>query len=72
MFEAQEWGIVAVFYFLAILGTGWWYLAIVIGPLILIPLSRKIPRGLTQHYLSMTGFQPLKGYPPLYEREFYE
>lgn len=71
-FEAQEWGIIGFFYFLAILGQKWWYLGVIIGPLIFIPLSRKLPRGASNHYLSMTGLKNLHGYPPLYVREFHE
>lgn len=72
MFEAQEWGIIFLFYFLGILGKGWWYLGVVIGPAVLIPLSRRLPRGLTNHYLAMSGLKKFHNFPPFYERTFYE
>lgn len=71
-FETQEWAVIGVGYFIGVTSGGWWYLAIVLLPAIIIPYSRSKPRGFFGHLAVKNGVKDMAGVPPLFVRDFKE
>lgn len=69
-FEAEEWGIIVFFYFIAFMGSGFWYLGSAVAAYFTIKAYRKLPRGYMEHRLTTAGIYKLKDYPPMFVREF--
>jgi len=62
-FDSSEFSMIIVLYLMAMVFGGLTWIALFIGPCIIIPYKRKKERGYFQHLLYKTGFASLKGYP---------
>jgi len=71
-FYQDELLIIVLMYLAGVLFGGWFWLGLVIGPVIYIRVSRSKPRGYLKHKLIELGFFKLKYYPCSYIREFRE
>lgn len=71
-FETQEWAVIAIGYFIGITSGGWWYLAVIVLPAVIIPYARKKPRGFFMHQAVKWGVKDLDGYPPSISHQFKE
>ena len=62
-FNVEELGIAVVFYLMAVIFGGWWWLSVVAGPYLYMNVSRGKPRGYLKHVLYGWGIYELEGYP---------
>lgn len=71
-FDVHELALIAVFYILATLFGGVFWILLIVAPAILIPLSRSKPRGFLGHFLVLFGFFNLTHYPHPTQTEHHE
>jgi len=71
-FEIQEWATIGVGYFIGLTSGGWWWLAVLVVPMTLIPYGRKQPRGYFTHLTVKYGVAEIQGYPALFVTDFKE
>ena len=71
-FEADELGIVMIFFVLAMIFGGLFWVLQVIGPWYYSSIKKRSPRGFLRHILYFVGVLELKGYPTYFEKEFCE
>lgn len=71
-FDLSEMGAIVVFYIAALIFGGIMWIALFLGPYILITITRAQPRGYMKHLMYLTGWASLPGYPPPSAKRFRE
>ncbi len=71
-FESDDIGIVFLFFLLAMMFGGWFWLALFVGPACYMRFKFKYTRGFLRHLLYFTGLLKLKGYPDFFIKEYVE
>ena len=64
--------VVIIFYLLATLFGGVFWLLLFVAPAVIIPIKRRQSRGFLGHLLYLFGYAPLTGYPHPTQNRFYE
>ncbi len=71
-FESDDLVIALIFYVLALLYGGVFWLLIAGGPYAYSSVKKRYPRGFLKHSLYFMGLVRMRGYPEFFETEFYE
>ncbi|MBN2251597.1 MAG: type IV conjugative transfer system protein TraL [Candidatus Altiarchaeota archaeon] len=71
-FEADELGIILLFFTLAFLFGNIFYLLMFLGPYVYAKVKTKYPSGFLQHLFYFTGLTRLNFYPDSFTRTFIE
>ena len=71
-FDIVEAGMIVIFYILALVFGGFFYVLMFMGPFFLISYKRGKPRGFFLHLLYDFGLVEIKGYPPPTALTFHE
>ena len=62
-FDLSEMGAIVVFYIGALIFGGLMWFVLILGPTVLISITRAQPRGYMKHLMYLSGWTNLAGYP---------
>ena len=71
-FESDDIGITTLLFILAMMFGGWFWLIMIVGPIVYMKVKFKYTRGFLKHLLYFTGMFTMNGYPSFFEKEFTE
>lgn len=71
-FETDDLAIIAIAYSLCLMFGGWFWLVLVVAPVVYMKVKKAYPRGFLKHSLYGIGLMNFKFYPSYFHKKFFE
>ncbi|MDL1977039.1 MAG: type IV conjugative transfer system protein TraL [Deltaproteobacteria bacterium] len=71
-FEADELAVMVIFFTIASLFGGWFWLSLIVGPFLYLRIKKNYPKSFIKHLLYFVGLQAPPNYPSFFEKLFLE